>query len=63
MKRIKQGDTVEVIAGKDVGERGEVVSVLNKENRVVVEGVNVLKKTPESPAGRTAAGAGPDRGV
>lgn len=44
MKRIKQGDTVEVIAGKDVGERGEVVSVLNKENRVVVEGVNVLKK-------------------
>lgn len=44
MQRIKQGDTVEVIAGKDVGERGEVVSVLNKENRVVVEGINVLKK-------------------
>ncbi|HLV35607.1 MAG TPA: 50S ribosomal protein L24 [Spirillospora sp.] len=44
MQRIKRGDTVEVIAGKDVGERGEVVSVLNKQNRVVVEGVNVLKK-------------------
>ena len=44
MQRIKKGDQVEVIAGKDIGERGEVVSVLNKENRVIVEGVNVLKK-------------------
>jgi large subunit ribosomal protein L24 len=39
MQRIKQGDTVEVIAGKDVGERGKVVAVRNKDNRVVVEGV------------------------
>ena len=44
MQRIKQGDTVEVIAGKDLGERGSVVSVLVKQNRVVVEGVNILKK-------------------
>ena len=44
MQRIKQGDTVEVIAGKDLGERGSVVSVLVKKNRVVVEGVNILKK-------------------
>ncbi|GIL08689.1 MAG: 50S ribosomal protein L24 [Chloroflexota bacterium] len=44
MQRIKEGDTVEVIAGKDVGERGKVVAVRNKDNRVVVEGVNVLKK-------------------
>ena len=44
MQRIKQGDTVEVIAGKDLGERGSVVSVLVKQNRVVVEGVNLLKK-------------------
>jgi large subunit ribosomal protein L24 len=44
MQRIKKGDTVEVIAGKDLGERGAVVSVLVKENRVVVEGVNVLKR-------------------
>jgi large subunit ribosomal protein L24 len=44
MQRIKKGDTVEVIAGKDKKERGTVVSVLVKENRVVVEGVNVLKR-------------------
>ncbi len=44
MQRIKKGDTVEVIAGKDLGERGEVVAVFPKENRVQVTGVNMLKK-------------------
>lgn len=44
MQRIKKGDTVEVIAGKDLGERGEVVDLVKKENRVVVSGVNVMKK-------------------
>jgi large subunit ribosomal protein L24 len=44
MQRIKTDDTVEVIAGKDKGERGKVVSVVNKDNRVVVEGINILKK-------------------
>lgn len=44
MQRIKKGDTVEVIAGKDLGERGEVVTVTPKTNRVVVNGVNVLKR-------------------
>lgn len=44
MQRIKKGDTVEVIAGKDLGERGEVVSVFPKEDRLVVQNVNILKK-------------------
>lgn len=44
MQRIKKGDTVEVIAGKDLGERGEVVAVYPKEDRVQVSGVNILKK-------------------
>jgi large subunit ribosomal protein L24 len=44
MQRIKKGDTVEVIAGKDIGDRGEVIDVLPKENRVIVSGVNRLKK-------------------
>lgn len=44
MQRIKKGDTVEVIAGKDKGFRGDVVSILNKSNRVVVNGVNIAKK-------------------
>jgi large subunit ribosomal protein L24 len=44
MQRVKKGDTVEVIAGKDKGARGDVLEVLTKENRVVVERVNILKK-------------------
>ncbi len=44
MQRIKTGDTIEVIAGKDKGVRGEVIRVLPKANRVVVERVNILKK-------------------
>jgi large subunit ribosomal protein L24 len=44
MQRIKKGDTVQVIAGKDLGERGEVLAVYPKEDRVVVQGVNILKR-------------------
>lgn len=44
MQRIKKGDTVTVIAGKDKGTRGAVLRVLPKENRVVVERVNIVKK-------------------
>ncbi len=44
MQRVKKGDTVEVIAGKDLGERGEVLTVLPKQDRVVVQGVNLLKR-------------------
>jgi large subunit ribosomal protein L24 len=44
MQRIKKGDTVVVIAGKDKGIRGAVLRVLPKEDRVVVERVNIAKK-------------------
>lgn len=44
MQRIKKGDTVQVIAGKDLGERGEVLAVYPKKDRVVVAGVNILTK-------------------
>jgi large subunit ribosomal protein L24 len=44
MQRIKKGDLVEVIAGKDIGLRGEVVQVLPKRNRVIVSGVNTMKR-------------------
>lgn len=43
MRKIKKGDQVVVIVGRDKGKRGAVVSVLEKD-RVVVEGVNVVKK-------------------
>ena len=42
--KIKKGDKVKIIAGDDKGVVGEVVAVLPKSNRVIVEGVNVKKK-------------------
>lgn len=42
--RIRRGDTVEVIGGRDKGIRGEVLRVLPKDRRVVVQGVNLRKK-------------------
>ena len=54
--RIKKGDTVQVIAGKDKGKTGEVLRTLPYENRVVVQGVNLrtrhLKPTQEGESGR-----------
>jgi large subunit ribosomal protein L24 len=41
---IKKGDTVKVIAGKDKGAEGKVISVLRDEDRVIVEGVNRVKR-------------------
>lgn len=42
--KIKKGDSVVVISGKDKGKRGEVLSVLPQKNRAVVQGVNVAKR-------------------
>ncbi len=42
--KIKKGDTVLVIAGKDVGKKGKVLKVEPAKNRIVVEGVNRVKK-------------------
>lgn len=40
----KTGDKVVVISGKDKGKEGKITTILRKENKVVVEGVNVVKK-------------------
>jgi large subunit ribosomal protein L24 len=42
--RIRKGDTVLVVSGADRGKRGEVLRVLPKDNRAVVQGVNVAKR-------------------
>lgn len=42
--KIKKGDTVKVIAGKDNGKEGKVVSVDKKNGRVLVEGINMVTK-------------------
>ncbi|HJB86179.1 50S ribosomal protein L24 [Mordavella massiliensis] len=44
MLKIKKGDTVKVIAGKDKDKEGKVISVDQKKGRVVVEGINMLTK-------------------
>ena len=44
MQKIKKGDDVIVIAGKDKGKRGSVVRVVTETDRVIVENVNVAKK-------------------
>ena len=42
--KIRKDDTVEVIAGKDQGKRGTVVRVIRDKDRVIVSGVNIVKK-------------------
>src|SRR5580693_5941179 len=53
--RIRSGDTVVVISGKDKGKTGKVMRILREEDRVVVEGINLVKRhtrpTPRSPSG------------
>ncbi len=53
--KIKRGDKVVVLAGKDKGKRGEVVKVFPSEARVVVQGVNLIrrhqKQTPAQEGG------------
>ncbi|HJV08433.1 MAG TPA: 50S ribosomal protein L24 [Acidimicrobiales bacterium] len=42
--KLRKGDRVRVLTGKDRGDEGEVMRVFPKENKVIVEGVNVAKK-------------------
>ena len=42
--KIKKDDTVEVIAGKDKGKRGKILKILRAKDRIVVDGVNIVKK-------------------
>ncbi len=58
--QIKVNDEVEVIAGNDKGERGKVQRVLPEGNRIVVNGVNMVKKHQKAQAtgGRSKAQGG-----
>jgi large subunit ribosomal protein L24 len=42
--KVKKGDKVVVITGRDKGKSGEILKVLREENRVLVQGVNVVKR-------------------
>ena len=53
-QKIKKGDKVVVLTGKDKGRTGEVIAVFPKESRALVQGVNMVKRH-EKPS-QTAAG-------
>jgi large subunit ribosomal protein L24 len=44
MFKIRRGDTVQVIKGKDKGKRGNIIKIFKSENRALVEGINLVKK-------------------
>lgn len=44
MLKIKRGDTVQVIKGKDRGKKGKVLQILSQGKRAIVEGLNLVKK-------------------
>jgi len=43
--KLRKDDTVQVIAGKDKGKRGRILKIIRDKDRVLVEGVNIVKKT------------------
>ena len=55
MQKIRKGDTVVVLTGKDKGRSGQVVQVMPKDGKAIVSGINVVrrhqKQTPTSEAG------------
>ena len=58
MQQIRKGDKVVVLAGKDKGKQGEITAVFPKENKAVVDGVNVAirhqRQTQTTQGGRVA---------
>jgi len=42
--KIKVGDMVQVITGSNKGKEGKVISILKQDNRVVIDGINIVKK-------------------
>ncbi len=56
MLKIKKGDTVKVIAGKDKDKEGKVIAVDAKKNRVTVEGVNMITKHTKPSMANQAGG-------
>ncbi len=60
--KIKKGDTVKVISGKDAGKQGKVLQAFPKKGTVLVEGVNVTKKH-QKPQGQTMQGGVIDKSM
>lgn len=54
--KLKKGDTVEVITGKDKGKQGEIAFVFPKANRIIVNGINVASKHQRAQRANEAGG-------
>ncbi|MBO0905372.1 50S ribosomal protein L24 [Jiella sonneratiae] len=54
MQKIRKGDTVVVLAGKDKGRSGEVIQVMPKDDRALVRGVNMVKRHQRQTAAQEA---------
>src|SRR5437764_9962852 len=59
--KVKEGDMVEVISGKDKGKRGEVLTAFPKENKVVVKGANMMIKHTKDRQSPTPGATGQNR--
>ncbi|MBB4001413.1 MAG: 50S ribosomal protein L24 [Aurantimonas endophytica] len=54
MQKIRKGDTVVVLAGKDKGRSGEVIKMMPKDDRALVRGVNMVKRHQRQTASQEA---------
>ena len=54
--RIRKGDRVQVLSGKDRGKVGEVMRVIPSRNRVIVDGVNIAKRSTKAKRGTMQGG-------
>ena len=60
--KIKKGDTVKIISGKDNGKEGKVLQVIPRKKLILVEGVNIAKKH-QKPQGQTMQGGVIDKSM
>lgn len=51
--KIRKGDTVKVIAGKDKGKTGSILTVLSETDQVVIEGINAVKRHQKNKGARS----------
>ena len=53
---VKKGDTVQVITGKDLGKKGKILSADPEKRRIIVEGVNIVKRHTKPTRGKPQGG-------
>ena len=58
--KVKKGDLVEVISGKDKGKQGEILQAMPKENKVIVKGANIMIKHAKDRPSRAPGASGPN---